>query len=52
LRNLPIDLLKIDRAFIENVDAHPINHALVKTIHRIGCIMGVRTVAAAHSLIL
>jgi EAL domain-containing protein (putative c-di-GMP-specific phosphodiesterase class I) len=45
LRNLPIDLLKIDRAFIKNVDADPIDHALVETIHRIGGIMGVRTVA-------
>jgi EAL domain-containing protein (putative c-di-GMP-specific phosphodiesterase class I) len=45
LRNLPIDLLKIDRAFIRNVDKDPIDHALVETIHRIGGIMGVRTVA-------
>jgi diguanylate cyclase (GGDEF)-like protein len=45
LRNLPIDLLKIDRAFIKNVDSDPIDHALVETIHRIGGIMGVRTVA-------
>jgi len=45
LRNLPIDLLKIDRAFIKNVDTDPIDHALVETIHRIGGIMGVRTVA-------
>ena len=45
LRNLPIDLLKIDRAFIRNIDRDPIDHALVETIHRIGGIMGVRTVA-------
>ncbi len=45
LRNLPIDLLKIDRAFIRNIDQDPIDHALVETIHRIGGIMGVRTVA-------
>jgi diguanylate cyclase (GGDEF)-like protein len=45
LRNLPIDLLKIDRAFICNIDRDPIDHALVETIHRIGGIMGVRTVA-------
>jgi EAL domain-containing protein (putative c-di-GMP-specific phosphodiesterase class I) len=45
LRNLPIDILKIDRAFIRNVDRDPIDHALVETIHRIGGIMGVRTVA-------
>ncbi len=45
LRNLPIDLLKIDRAFIHNVDRDPIDHALVETIQRIAGIMGVRTVA-------
>jgi diguanylate cyclase (GGDEF)-like protein len=45
LRSLPIDLLKIDRAFIRNIDRDPIDHALVETIHRIGGIMGVRTVA-------
>jgi diguanylate cyclase (GGDEF)-like protein len=45
LRNLPIDFLKIDRAFIRNIDRDPIDHALVETIHRIGGIMGVRTVA-------
>jgi EAL domain-containing protein (putative c-di-GMP-specific phosphodiesterase class I) len=45
LRNLPIDLLKIDRAFIRNVATDAIDHALVETIHRIGGIMGMRTVA-------
>jgi EAL domain-containing protein (putative c-di-GMP-specific phosphodiesterase class I) len=45
LRNLPIDLLKIDRAFIHHVDKDPIDHALVETIQRIAGIMGVRTVA-------
>jgi EAL domain-containing protein (putative c-di-GMP-specific phosphodiesterase class I) len=45
LRNLPIDLLKIDRAFIRNIDRDAIDHALVETIQRIAGIMGVRTVA-------
>jgi diguanylate cyclase (GGDEF)-like protein len=45
LRNLPIDYLKIDRAFIRNVASDPIDHAMVETIQRIGGIMGVRTVA-------
>lgn len=45
LRNLPIDLLKIDRAFIRNVADDAIDHALVETIQRIAAIMGVRTVA-------
>jgi diguanylate cyclase (GGDEF)-like protein len=45
LRNLPIDYLKIDRAFIRDVATDPIDHAMVETIQRIGGIMGVQTVA-------
>jgi diguanylate cyclase (GGDEF)-like protein len=45
LRNLPIDYLKIDSAFIRKVASDPIDHAMVETIQRIGGIMGVRTVA-------
>ena len=45
LRNLPIDFLKIDGAFIRKIDTDPIDYAMVETIHRIGGIMGVRTVA-------
>src|SRR5690606_10497456 len=45
LRNLPIDYLKIDSAFIRKIAADPIDHAMVETIQRIAGIMGVRTVA-------
>ena len=45
LRNMPIDYLKIDGAFIRNINTDPIDFAMVETIHRIGGIMGVRTVA-------
>jgi diguanylate cyclase (GGDEF)-like protein len=45
LRNLPIDFLKIDGAFIRDISTDPIDFAMVETIHRIGGIMGVRTVA-------
>jgi EAL domain-containing protein (putative c-di-GMP-specific phosphodiesterase class I) len=45
LRNLPIDFLKIDRAFIRNIHQDPVDHAMLETIHRIGGIMGMRTVA-------
>jgi diguanylate cyclase (GGDEF)-like protein len=45
LRNLPIDFLKIDGAFIRNLNTDPIDFAMVETIHRIGGIMGVHTVA-------
>jgi diguanylate cyclase (GGDEF)-like protein len=45
LRNLPIDFLKIDGAFIRDISTDPIDFAMVETIHRIGGIMGVYTVA-------
>jgi diguanylate cyclase (GGDEF)-like protein len=45
LRNLPIDFLKIDGAFIRKINTDPIDFAMVETIHRIGGIMGVLTVA-------
>jgi diguanylate cyclase (GGDEF)-like protein len=45
LRNLPIDFLKIDGAFIRNLNSDPIDFAMVETIHRIGGIMGVHTIA-------
>ncbi len=45
LRNLPIDYLKIDSAFIRKAATDPIDHAMVETIQRIAGIMGVRTVA-------
>src|SRR5690606_31839883 len=45
LRNLPIDYLKIDSAFIRKIATDPIDHAMVETIQRIAGIMGVRTVA-------
>jgi diguanylate cyclase (GGDEF)-like protein len=45
LRSLPIDFLKIDGAFIRNIGTDPIDFAMVETIHRIGGIMGVHTVA-------
>jgi len=45
LRNLPIDFLKIDGAFIRDIHTDPIDFAMVETIHRIGGIMGVRTIA-------
>lgn len=45
LRNLPVDLLKIDRSFVRALGSDPIDHALVETIQRVAGIMGVRTVA-------
>lgn len=45
LRNLPVDVLKIDGQFVKDIDHDPISLAMVKSIHEIGCLMGKRTVA-------
>ncbi len=45
LRNLPVDVLKIDGQFVKDMDRDPVSHAMVRSIHEIGCLMGKRTVA-------
>ncbi|MFQ5349626.1 MAG: EAL domain-containing protein, partial [Thermoanaerobaculia bacterium] len=45
LRNLPLDFLKIDGSFVRNMTVDPIQTALVASIHEIGDVMGLRTIA-------
>lgn len=45
LRNLPVDVLKIDGQFVRDVASDPVSLAMVKSIHEIGCLMGKETVA-------
>jgi diguanylate cyclase (GGDEF)-like protein/PAS domain S-box-containing protein len=45
LKNLPIDYLKIDGQFIENIASDPVSRSIVQAIASIGKAMGVRTVA-------
>ena len=45
LKHLPVDYLKIDGLFVRDIDTDPINLALVKSIHEVGCVMGKQTVA-------
>lgn len=45
LRNLPVDYLKIDGAFVHNIDTDPINFAMVEGIHKISRVMGLKTIA-------
>jgi diguanylate cyclase (GGDEF)-like protein/PAS domain S-box-containing protein len=45
LRNLPVDYVKIDGAFVKNIDTDPINFAIVEGIHKIGRVMGLKTIA-------
>lgn len=45
LKNLPVDYLKIDGAFIRNLANDPIDHAMVAAINDIGHVMGLETIA-------
>ncbi len=45
LKNLPVDIIKIDGAFVKNMDADSIDRATVKSIHEIASASGKQTVA-------
>ncbi len=45
LKTLPVDYLKIDGQFIENVTRDPIDRSMVKAISQVGKAMGIHTIA-------
>ena len=45
LKDLPVDILKIDGTFVKDIPDNAINFAIVKSIHGIAHVMGKKTVA-------
>jgi diguanylate cyclase (GGDEF)-like protein len=45
LKTLPVDYLKIDGQFIENVTSDPVDRSMVEAISQVGRAMGIQTVA-------
>ena len=45
LKNLTVDYLKIDGGFVRDIADDPIDREMVKSIHQLGRVMGIQTIA-------
>ena len=45
LKTLPVDLLKIDGAFVKRLHQNPVDQAMVRAIHDVARLMNIKTVA-------
>ena len=45
LKDLPVDILKIDGMFVKGINSEPVNFAMVKAINDVGQVMNMKTIA-------
>ncbi|WP_018865280.1 EAL domain-containing protein [Thioalkalivibrio sp. ARh3] len=45
LKNLPVDFLKVDGSFVRDIATNAVDAAMVTAIHRVGHVLGLRTIA-------